>query len=91
MIAKDWQVINHRKVSSESKKKNRDAHLGKTFTKEHKNNMSKNNARYWKGKHHTEQQKENQSKVMTGRHWYNNGIKQVFVVDCPEGFVLGRL
>lgn len=27
----------------------------------------------------------------TGRHWYNNGIIQVQALECPEGFVLGRL
>ena len=43
----------------------------------HHRKMSKNSARYWKGKY--------------GRHWYNNGIKQVLVFDCPEGFVPGRL
>ena len=26
-----------------------------------------------------------------GRSWFNNGIKNVFVKECPEGFVKGRL
>ena len=26
-----------------------------------------------------------------GRSWFNNGIKNVFVKECPSGFVKGRL
>lgn len=26
-----------------------------------------------------------------GRHWFNNGIKTIFVKECPEGFVKGKL
>ena len=25
-----------------------------------------------------------------GRHWYNNGMQNVFTYECPEGFVQGR-
>lgn len=25
-----------------------------------------------------------------GRHWYNNGIKNVFAYKCPKGFIRGR-
>ncbi len=27
----------------------------------------------------------------TGKHWYNNGVVQVQALECPEGFVAGRL
>ena len=27
----------------------------------------------------------------TGKHWYNNGVTQVQALECPEGFVAGRL
>ena len=26
-----------------------------------------------------------------GKHWYNDGTKNRFAFDCPEGFVAGRL
>jgi len=26
-----------------------------------------------------------------GKHWYNNGVNMVIAVDCPEGYVKGRL
>ena len=31
------------------------------------------------------------SKVNIGRHWYNNGIINVHVYECPPGFKPGRL
>ena len=27
----------------------------------------------------------------TGKHWYNNGIIQMQSIECPEGFIIGRL
>ena len=27
----------------------------------------------------------------TGKHWYNNGVVQVQALECPDGFVRGRL
>lgn len=26
-----------------------------------------------------------------GRHWYNNGTKQIMAYECPEGYVSGKL
>lgn len=26
-----------------------------------------------------------------GKHWFNNGIEEVFLFDCPDGYVPGRL
>ena len=26
-----------------------------------------------------------------GKHWFNNGVVNVFQMGCPEGFVRGRL
>lgn len=31
------------------------------------------------------------SKLNNNRHWYNNGIKEKFEYDCPEGYSIGRL
>lgn len=48
-----------------------------------------------KGKHHSKVTKttlaEMAKKNNTGRHWYNNGINEQFVYNCPDGFVSGRL
>jgi endogenous inhibitor of DNA gyrase (YacG/DUF329 family) len=27
----------------------------------------------------------------SGKHWYNDGVKNVLAKECPDGFVLGRL
>ena len=48
-----------------------------------------NNSFY--GKHHSEETKKKMRKAQTGKHWYNNGEKEVFSKECPEGFVPGRL
>ena len=26
-----------------------------------------------------------------GKHWYNDGIKETYAIECPDGFVKGRL
>lgn len=31
------------------------------------------------------------NKSLTGRHWYNNGTKNVAAFECPEGYVPGKL
>lgn len=31
------------------------------------------------------------NKSLTGRHWYNNGLKNVAAFECPAGFVPGML
>ena len=33
----------------------------------------------------------NPSMATKGKHWYNNGVKQVLRFECPEGFVPGKL
>jgi len=35
--------------------------------------------------------KENLSKASLGKHWFNNGIIEVFCYECPSGFISGRL
>ena len=45
-----------------------------------------------KGKHLSENQKEKISKSKTGRHYWNNGVRNVMVFECPgEGWKRGRL
>ena len=47
------------------------------------------------GKHHSNEAKQKISEATKykniGRSWFNNGIKNVFVKECPEGFVRGML
>ena len=87
--------------SEETKRKMSEAHKGKMFNEEHKLKISK--AMKYKnkgnknrlGKHHSEETKRKMSEAKKGktlgRHWYNNGIKNVRARECPEGFVKGRL
>ena len=42
-------------------------------------------------KHFTVETRKKLSEAQTGRHWYNNGEKEAFSKECPEGFVPGRL
>ena len=51
-----------------------------------------------KGKHHSEEAKRKMSIAKKGKntwsktlHWWNNGIKNVFSRECPEGFVKGMI
>lgn len=39
----------------------------------------------------SEDAKQRMSWANIGRHWFNNGIVDVFQFECPEGFVPGRL
>ena len=69
--------------SEESKKK-----LSKPKSEEAKNKMSE----AWDyDKHFTMETRKKLSEAQTGRHWYNNGEKEAFSKECPEGFVPGRL
>ena len=59
--------------------------LGKHHTEESKRKMSVAK------KNMSEETKRKLSEANFGKHWFNNGIKAVFVKECPEGFVKGRL
>lgn len=43
------------------------------------------------GWHHTEEERRKISEKNTGKHWFNNGIENVFAFECPDGFVQGML
>ena len=58
--------------TKESNQKNRDAHLGKHFTEEHKQHISDNNG--MKGKHHTEKAKLLISEANSGEKNPNYGV-----------------
>ena len=39
----------------------------------------------------SEKHKKNIGKASIGKHWWNNGIKEVFDFNCPDGYSKGRL
>lgn len=43
------------------------------------------------GWHHTEEGRHKISEKNTGKHWYNNGERNVFDFECPDGFVPGMM
>lgn len=49
----------------------------------------------WKGKPKSEEAKRKMSEARKGKgkgkHWYNNGKRELLAFECPEGFVKGRL
>jgi len=56
------------------------------FTEEWKRKIGDGNRR----KILTEKQKEILRNIAVGRKWFTNGIKDVFVYECPIGFYPGR-
>ena len=87
--------------TEEHKQKLSIAHQGKTawnkgkrLSEDHKRKMSeslKGKTAWNKGKHHTEEHKQKISEANFGKRWFNNGIKNVFVKECPAGFVKGMI
>ena len=88
--------------SEETRNKISNTLKGRKLSDEHKQKLSEawlgeNNPNY--GKHLSEETKMKLSistsaqmkKQNLNRHWYNNGMKNVFRYECPEGFVEGRL
>lgn len=74
--------------------------LGKHHSEETKRKMSESQKgnKNMLGKHHSEETKLKISESNKGKNtwikglqWFNNGIVEVLVKSCPEGFVRGRL
>lgn len=96
---------NHRHLSEESKNKiskgmkGNNNRLGSHHSKESKELISiKNRGKKktktslaLKGKPKSEQHKKNMSIARKGRHYYNNGVIEVCMYECPIGFHEGRL
>ena len=86
-------------LSEETRKKMSESHkgnkymLGKHLSEETKLKISEalKGNKSWLGKHHSEETKHKMADAMKRLHWFNNGIKNVFARECPEGFVKGRL
>ena len=95
-LTKKEHISLHKKgvlLSEEAKQKMSIAKKGKHHTEETKRKMSAvmKFKTPWLGRHHTEETKRKLSKSKQNRHWFNNGITELQVKSCPEGFVKGRL
>ena len=86
--------------TEEHKRKIAEARKGKHHTEEARRKMSiakKNMSEETKRKmsiakkNMSEETKRKLADAMKRLHWFNNGIKNVFVKECPAGFVRGRL
>ena len=43
------------------------------------------------GKHNSLESNKKRSEWSSARSWFNNGVKEVFEIECPQGYVKGRL
>lgn len=90
-----------KKMSEANKGKKRTTDIwnkGKHLPEEMRNKISESNKgekNGFYGRHHTEETRKKlseKSKIWsTGKHWFNNGEVEKFELNCPEGFVKGRL
>ena len=87
-----------KKMSEESKQKNREAHKGKHASDETRRKMRamrKGEKHPMYGKHHSEETRKKMGEAhkgkMKGKHWYHNGEINIRAKECPAGFVPGRL
>lgn len=88
-----------KKHSEETKKKMSESHKGKNRkpkSEEHKRKISsllKGRVPWHKGKTgiYSEETKRKMSESKKGKRWYNNGIKNIFAKECPDGFIKGRI
>lgn len=52
---------------------------------------SKRMAEKLRGRNLSEETRKKMSKTHRGKHWFNNGEKELYAFECPEGFVPGRM
>ena len=72
--------------SAEARKKMSEAHKGKHHSAETRQKI----AEAHKDITFSEETRKKMSEARKGKHWYNNGMQNVFAYECPEGFVQGR-
>lgn len=85
-----------KKLTDETRKKISDAVKGEKhpmYGKKHSEETRKkiSEASNHKGENNPMYGKRGELSPTYGRHWYNNGIHNVFRYECPEGFVPGLL
>ena len=82
--------------SEEARKKLSESHKGMTRTPHTEETRNKISVAL-KGRTFSEEARIKMSeshkgnKSLTGRRWYNNGLKNVAAFECPVGFVKGRI
>lgn len=74
--------------------------LGRTFSEEHRKNISRINSQLRKGSKHSEETKAKmrangghtvgERNSSFGKKWWTNGVDNVLAFDCPSGYRLGR-
>ena len=74
-----------KKISEKSKNYYSDKTNHPMYRKHHSNESRQKMRLSHKDKH------KGKNNPAYNRHWYNNGIKNVFVKECPKGFVKGRI
>lgn len=84
-------------VSEETKQKIREKRkLQAPMSEESKQKQKESIQAYWSSPEGIKQKQINSennkgSHTTKGKHWYNNGIKNIQCFECPDGFVPGRL
>ena len=81
------------KLSEEAKRKIAEARKGMKLSEETKRKIAeaKKGNKNMLGKHLSEETKLKIGEYAKMSHWFNNGIINIKVKECPEGFVKGRL
>jgi hypothetical protein len=57
----------------------------------HSNETKQKLSKHFKGVKLSEEHRDNISKGQIGKKWFNNGVKDIFSFDAPDGFIEGRL
>ena len=76
-----------KKMSIETRKRMSAAQRGKVLSEETKRKISLNHADVSGNNNPMYGHKG----AALGKHWYNNGEKELYAFECPEGFVPGRM
>lgn len=98
-------ILHNTNRNLETREKISKALTGRSFTKEHRNKLSKfaktrtgsQNPNFGNrgesnplfGSHQTKEHREKIANSRKGKHWFNNGVELTFCAKCPEGFVEG--
>ena len=80
--------------SEDTRKKISDSKNGKHLSEETRKKMSESHIGKpsgMKGKHLSEETRKKMSESRKCKYWYNNGVKSIRAIECPEGFVKGRI
>lgn len=85
--------INNPMDSTENRKKVAESKIGnawnkgKKFTEDHKKKISEK----LKGRKRSIDFRKKLSDAKIGKHWFNDGVKNIMAKECPDDFVPGRL